>query len=495
MPRFNISADDAHGPLVVGIDIGSGGTRAAVYDVSGREVDKLAHKESHEFTVGDDGASTIDADQVVEEIRTALGVVLGGELPGTVRGIGFDTFASSLVAVDADGRAITPCITYADTRCHAQVTDLAARLDIDELHERTGARLHSSYTAPRLAWLREEHPEVFTRTERFMALGEYVAFRLLGTAALGTASAAWSGMIDRRTGQYVPEVLEAIGVQASALGEALDPDDALPVADTPLAEEFPQITEAVWLPVIGDGLAANLGIGALGAGTWGISTATSGAIRQLLDTEISSLPSGLWAYRVDQRRTLVGSAMSDCGRVLDWARFQLGIPEDISETDTETLFSAPPSNGTPLVIPFFSGERGTKWRGSSRALFANVGASTTAEDMLRGAMEGVALSFLRIADQMREAGGEPERIVLSGGMTEAIPAWLHLLADALGAPIDHVAVSRSTMRGSAVMALEQASPGTAVAEAPVLRRVEPVAENAAYYRERLERFEKLADLA
>lgn len=495
MPRFNISADDAHGPLVVGIDIGSGGTRAAVYDVSGREVDKLTHKESHEFTVGDDGASTIDADQVVEEIRTALGAVLGGELPGTVRGIGFDTFASSLVAVDAAGDAITPCITYADTRCHAQVTALSSRLDIDDLHERTGARLHSSYTAPRLAWLREAHPEVFARTERFMALGEYVAFRLLGTAALGTASAAWSGMIDRRTGEYVPEVLEAIGVQASALGEALDPDDALPVAGTPLAEEFPQLTDAVWLPVIGDGLAANLGIGALGAGTWGISTATSGAIRQLLDTEISSLPSGLWAYRVDQRRTLVGSAMSDCGRVLDWARFQLGIPEDISETDTDSLFSAPPSSGTPLVIPFFSGERGTKWRGSSRALFAGVGASTTAEDLLRGAMEGVALSFLRIADQMREAGGDPERIVLSGGMTEAIPAWLHLLADALGAPIDHVAVSRSTMRGSAVMALEQASPETAVAEAPVLRRVEPVAENAAYYRERLERFEKLADLA
>ncbi|MGO2607802.1 MAG: FGGY-family carbohydrate kinase, partial [Brachybacterium tyrofermentans] len=107
----------------------------------------------------------------------------------------------------------------------------------------------------------------------------------------------------------------------------------------------------------------------------------------------------------------------------------------------------------------------------------------------------VALSFLRIADQMREAGGDPERIVLSGGMTEAIPAWLHLLSDALGAPIDHVAVSRSTMRGSAVMALEQVSPDTRVAEVPVLRRVEPVAAHTEYYRERLERFEKLADLA
>src|SRR5699024_7359530 len=264
MPRFNISADDAQGPLVVGIDIGSGGTRAAVYDVSGREVGRLTHKETHAFTVGDDGSSTIDADQIVEEIRTALGAVLGRELPCTVRGIGVDTFASSLVAVGSDGRAITDCITYADTRCHPQVAELAARLDVDDLHERTGSRLHSSYTAPRLAWLRQEHPEVFARTDRFMALGEYVALRLLGTPALGTASAAWSGMIDRRTGQYVPELLEAVGVRASALGEALDPDDAPPVAGTPLAGEFPQLADAVWLPVIGDGLAANLGIGALG---------------------------------------------------------------------------------------------------------------------------------------------------------------------------------------------------------------------------------------
>ena len=111
MPRFNIPAEDAQGPLVVGIDIGSGGTRAAVYDVSGREVGKLQHKEIHAFTVDDDGTSTIDADQIVAEIRTALSAVLGhGELPGDVRAIGFDTFASSLIAVDASGNALTRCI-------------------------------------------------------------------------------------------------------------------------------------------------------------------------------------------------------------------------------------------------------------------------------------------------------------------------------------------------------------------------------------------------
>src|SRR5699024_3498695 len=153
--------------------------------------------------------------------------------------------------------------------------------------------------------------------------------------------------------------------------------------------------------------------------------------------------------------TLVGSAMSDCGRVLDWCRNELAMPSDVKKTDTTSLFSAPVSTSTPLVIPFFSGERGTKWRGSSRAVFANVGASTTWQDMLGETMEVTALSFLRIADQLREAGGEPERIVLSGGRTGAVPGCLHLLSDALGTPIDHVAVSRSTMRGDALLAVEQ----------------------------------------
>lgn len=491
--RFSVPQDRAVAPFVVGVDVGSGGTRAAVYDASGREVKGRRAKILHAFTTAADGTSVIDADRVADEVGQVVGQVVQG-LGVPISAIAIDTFASSLVPVDAAGAALGPCITYADTRCRGQVAELRRALDEDALHDRTGARLHSSYMTPRLLWLREEQPDVFARAVSFMALGEYVAHRLLGVAALGTAAAAWGGMLDRRTGAYVPELLEAARVPESSLGVARDPSDVVPLAGTPLAGVDAALRDAVWVPVVGDGLTANIGIGARGAGTWGISTATSGAIRMLLDTPVATLPGGLWAYRVDAGRTLFGSAMSDCGRLLDLAAATFALPGSPTELDAAGLFAADPVSSTPLVVPFLSGERGTKWRDGIRALFAGVGAATTPEQWLRGCMEGLALAFLRIADQLRAAGGEPGRIVLSGGMTNAVPGWLQILADALDAPIEHIDIKRSTMRGSALLALERLE-GQAIAEAPVRTRVEPVAGRAAHYRERLARFEELADHA
>lgn len=491
MTTFSVPRRESAAPYVMAIDVGSGGTRVGVYDASGREVGGRRTRLTHKLFSGSDGSSTIDADAVVEEVRRGI-EHLAPRIPGPIGAIGLDTFASSLVPVDAAGDALGPCITYADTRSGGHAVRLARELDVERLHDLTGARLHSSYLAPRLAWLRDTDPELFAATDRFMALGEYISHRLVGTPALGTAAAAWGGMLDRRRGEYVEELLTAVDVSAESLGRPRDPADTVPLTGSPLASRVRGLDDAVWVPAVGDGLTANLGIGALGPSTWGISTATSGAIRVLLDTPVEELPSGLWAYRVDTERTLLGSAMSDAGRVLTFVLDTFRLPAALPEINDSALLSGDPREATPLVVPFLSGERGTKWRDDIRAAFAGVSASTTPEDFLRGAMEGVALSYARIADQMREAGGVPERIVLSGGMTSAVPSWLPILADALGMAIDHVGISRSTMRGSALLALEQLGVRD-YAEVPVLTRVEPRESFQDYYRERLARFESLAD--
>src|SRR5690625_295123 len=251
MTTFNVPRRESAAPYVMAIDVGSGGTRVGVYDASGREVGGRRTRLTHTLSSGSDGSSTIDADAVVEEVRRGI-EHLAPRIPGPIAAVGIDTFASSLVPVDAAGNALGPCITYADTRSGAHAVRLARELDGDRLHDLTGARLHSSYLAPRLAWLREAEPELFSATSRFMALGEYISHRLLGTPALGTAAAAWGGMLDRRRGEYVEELLAAVDVSADSLGRPRDPADTVPLAGSPLASRVRGLDEAVWLPALWD---------------------------------------------------------------------------------------------------------------------------------------------------------------------------------------------------------------------------------------------------
>src|SRR3954464_2228668 len=219
-----VALDEALDPLVLALDVGSTASRGDVYDAAGRPVEGGRRKIPHEFRTSGDGASELDPDQVADELGQVITRLAAASLEGRIAGVALDTFASSLVGVGTDGRAVTPCYTYADSRCAPQVTALRAELDEAQVQQRTGCRLHSSYLPARLRWLRETDPGRFTAERRWMSLGEYAYLRLLGTTAAGTATAAWTGLLDRRTGRWDPELLGAAGIEADQLSEVRDPD-------------------------------------------------------------------------------------------------------------------------------------------------------------------------------------------------------------------------------------------------------------------------------
>src|SRR4051795_12488146 len=389
--------EDALAPFVVALDVGSTASRGDVYDAAGRPVEGGRRKIAHSFRSGGDGTSEIDPDQVADEIGQIITDLVSRPLQGRVAGVALDTFASSLVGVDAGGRAVSPCYTYADSRCGPQVTALRAELDEAQVQQRTGCRLHSSYLPARLRWLRETDPGRFTAERRWMSLGEYAYLRLLGTTAAGTATAAWTGLLDRRTGRWDPGMLAAAGVEADQLSEVRDPDDPLTDVEADVASRWPVLAGARWFAPIADGFASNLGTGAVDGTTAAVAAATSGAIRVLVDDIPERIPPGLWCYRVDSRRPLTGGALNDVGRVLSWLQSTLAL----EDAEPDQLLAAAPETATPLVLPYLSGERSTGWAASARALIAGVSTATSGALIFRGAMEGVALAYARIADQLR----------------------------------------------------------------------------------------------
>lgn len=487
-PAGRVPLARAQEPFVLALDIGSTASRGDVYDASGRPVEGNRHKVPHAFSTGGDGTSVIDADAVVREVEEIVDALAGSRLEGRIGGVALDTFASSLVGVTADGRACTPCFTYADSRCGDQVVALREELDEAAVHQRTGTRLHSSYLAPRLRWLRETDPEAFAQAQRWMSLGEYIYLRLAGVTAAGTATAAWTGMLDRRTGAWDPELVAAAGIEPGQLSEVRDPSSPLLDVSSGVAARWPALAGAAWFPVVADGLSSNIGVGAVDGSAMAASAATSGAMRVLVHQVPDELPSGLWCYRVDAARSLLGGAVNDVGRAVSWLESTIRLDAGSS---LDAVARAEPSPAAPVVLPYFSGERATGWAAHARATLTGISPATTGSEVARGVLEGVAISYARIADQLRSVSGPSATILASGRVTQDVPSFLQVLADVLEAEVVPVTTKRATLRGTALLALEVLAPDVERVGSAVGETLTPVPERAAYYGVRRKEYQRL----
>lgn len=478
---FEIGLSRMTSPLVLALDIGSTASRGSLFDATGRPLRPRA-KTPHAFTTAADGTSIIDPDQVVDEVTGLITdlVDLAGDLP--IAGVALDTFASSLVGVDAEGRAITPCFNYNDNRCADEVARMRAEADEDEIQARTGCRFHASYLPARLRWLARNFPERWESAAQWLSLGEYVQLRLLGDTAAGTSTAAWSGLLNRRTGQWDDWALELSGLAGAKLSPIADPDQGLRPARGSIARRlWPRLRQAHWFPPIGDGYAATRGVGT-GLGSLVISLSTSGAMRLLVDDPIGGagldLPGGLWSYRVDAGHSLVGGAVNDVGRATTWLTRELNLPD--ADTVAAQLHE-PPSNITPLVLPFFTGERSTGWVGTARATLHRVDFSTSALELYRGVLEGIVWSFQRITDQLLLLNPGITSARVGGRVASEAPGLLTVLADGLTLKLTPVTIKRSTLQGNAFIALDVLAPDVPRAVVQTGEQLHPDPVNSSFY--------------
>lgn len=487
--HWGVEVSEAVQPLVLALDVGSTASRGAIYDAHARPVGKRA-KVEHQFTSRADGASEIDADQVLEELTAIIGELADAVGDQPVAGVALDTFASSMVVVDADGAPLTPCMTYADSRPHAFVEQLRREISETDLHQRTGTRMHTSYWPARLRWLQAEQPEVVERADLYLSLGDYVLGALTGALATGTSSAAWTGMVDLRTADWSDELLELSGIERSQVAPVRHPDQPLDIAAdraAEIAKRWPALADARWFAPVPDGLAANLGLGAGDSRTMGGTAATSGAMRVLVRDLPERLPGGLWCCRVSPDRALVGGALNDVGRALAWAAATL----DLEDAEADDALSADPDPSTPLVLPFFTGERSTGWAANARAVFTGVDAASDPATMHRAVVEGIAICYSRIFAQLRELAPEAGALHAGGSVAAEHPGALQVIADVLGIPLTPVTIKRSTLLGCALLALETVAPDVERIPPEHGAALEPHADRAEYYRDRAARFESV----
>lgn len=467
--------------------------RSLLFGGDGRESEGFGLQISYDVTKTADGGFEMDADRLVDLTSRTLDAICGQMRAAKVRAaaVAIDTFWHSVAGIDAQGKPATPILHLFDTRSADAARRLAQKIDDRAQHARTGCVLHPSYYPAKLLWLSETRPDVFRRVSRWVSFGEYLFLRLFGDVVTSTSMVSGTGLWNQNENDYDAEILSVL----PARPEQFTPKAGMDEPRDRLREEFrtrwAELDGIPWFPALGDGACNNVGSGCTTRERFALMAGTSGAMRAVLPEKRVTIPPGLWCYRVDPRRFVLGGALSDGGSVHAWARDRLQLPAD-PEMDSQIGKMRPGEHGL-TVLPFFAGERSTGWRADARAAIIGLSAHTTTLEIARSLYEAVSLRFRAILDLMVLSIGRPKEVIGSGGGLLHSGAWSGIMADALGQRVTACVEKEATSRGAALLALERI---TAIRDAGDLPprlgdSFEPSEEHRRTYEEMLSRQQRL----
>ncbi len=193
-----------------------------------------------------------------------------------------------------------------------------------------------------------------------------------------------------------------------------------------------------------------------------LTIGTTGAMRVVVpDREVSvKTPLGLWLYRVDGERGLLGGALTEGGNLFAWMGKTLRLDLDQALADMR-----PDSHGL-TVLPFLAGERSPGWAENAHATLHGLNLSTRPVDILRAGLEAIALRFALVYQLVNQAVPQAREVIASGGAILASPAWMQIIADALDRPLTACAEAEASSRGVALLALESIGELRDLREAP-----------------------------
>lgn len=478
---------------ILTLDVGTSSVRTLIFDETGRQVPGLGSQLPYQVTTTAEGGVEMNADELAALAIRSLTETHGqiGESGRRVHAFACATFWHNVLGVDADGHPTTPILHVFDTRSAGAARVLGQRIHAAAQHARTGCVLHPSYLPAKLLWLSESQPGPFRATRRWMSFGEYLFLKLFGHPVASTSMVSGSGLWNQNQNEYDAEMLSALPIDRSQLCPVSEMDQP----QTGLRDEYrrlwPRFDGIPWFPALGDGACDNIGSGCITPDRFALMVGTSGALRAVCESESLRIPAGLFCYRVDRKRFVLGGALSEGGEVFAWMKQRLALPPD-DKIESEIAAMAPGSHGL-TVLPLFAGERSTKWRADARGAITGLSIHSTPLEILRASLESVALRFRNIYDIMLGEIGEPAELIDSGAALLHSPAWTQMMSDALGRPVVTCLAKEATSRGAALLAMERIGAIGHVRELPAEMGpvYQPVAAHRAIYEEELRRQRRL----
>ena len=378
--------------MFLGIDVGTGGTRALLIDRNGHTVASHAseHAPIHSQHIG---WAEQDPEDWWQAARKAIAATITAANSPTIEAIGLTGQMHGCVMLDADGAVLRPALIWADQRTQPQCDWLTQKIGFTRLIELTANPALPNFTLTKLLWVRDHQPEIFARIAHVHCPKDYVRFRLTGEFAMDMQEASGTLLLDVAHRRWSPEVAEAAGIPMSWLPRLFEgpeicarisPEGA---AATGLTAGTPVAAGA------GDQGAGAVGMGILTPGSVSATIGTSGVVFAATDAPTHDPLGRLHTFcHAAPNRWHVMGVTNGAGLSLRYFRDTFAPGRSYDEL-TDIAAQAPPGCDGLLWAPYLFGERTPHLDPNARAAFIGITASHTQAHFIRAILEGVAFSL------------------------------------------------------------------------------------------------------
>lgn len=447
---------------LLGIDVGTGGTRALLLDERGRILGSSTSEHAAFASPRPGWAEQDPADWWRATGEAVRGALTRANIDGSaVTGIGLSGQMHGSVMLDDRDDVVRPALLWCDQRTAEECREITDTVGAARLIEWVSNPALTGFTLPKLLWVRKQEPALWSRVRSVLLPKDYVRFRLTGERATDVADASGTLMLDVARRTWSSDILRAMDISANLLPRVYESPETTGVLS---AEGASHTGLRAGTPVVaggGDQAAGAVGMGIVQPGLVSATIGTSGVVFAATDRPAFD-PHGrvhTFCHAIPGRWHVMGVTLA-AGLSLRWFRDQFGVvPAEVSlggardpyEFLSDEAASVPPGAEGLLWTPYLMGERTPHLDPHARAALVGLTASHTRAHVVRAILEGVAFSLQDTFDIFSEMQVPVARVRLGGGGARS-PIWRQIQADVYGHDAEIVEAEEGAAYGAALLA-------------------------------------------
>ncbi len=444
---------------LLGIDIGTSGTKTALFDTAGKTV--ASHTAEYPLYQPQNGWAEQDPEDWWKASAEGLRAVTAGIDAAEIAGIGLSGQMHGLVLLDKNDAVLRRSIIWCDQRTAAECAEITETVGRERLIALTANPALTGFTASKIKWVQNHEPAIWEKTAHILLPKDYIRFRLTGEYATEVSDAGGMQLLDIRGRRWSKEMLAALHIDEKQLAEVYE---SPAISGCVHAEAAAQTGLKPGTPVVGgagDQAAGAVGNGIVRAGAASCSLGTSGVVFAATGEPLID-PAGrvhTFCHAVPGTWHVMGVAQAS-GLSLKWLRdnFCNDIVQTASLMDCDPYqlmdkmaARVPAGSNRLLYLPYLMGERTPHLDADCRGVFFGLSAVHGRAEMIRAVMEGVAFSQTDCLSIIRELGVQIDFVRASGGGGRS-PLWRQMLSDCFVTPVRTPSVSEGPALGVAILA-------------------------------------------